>query len=133
MDNVAADWIKNAALFLAAVAATVYYVKVIFWGDKPSQTQIAPQPLAVKIIEEIHERFAGKQEFQEHVKENSARHKQLFDRIELVGEKARQELEERIEEIQMDRRRTMEKLNDTFTEIRVDLGAIKTELKIRNE
>lgn len=125
-------WMLVATLVMASGTALM---AILMWADRSRRADvaIAPQPLAVKIIEEIHERFAAKKEFVEHVKENSARHAQIFNRIDTVRDMAREELERRIDEVQLDRRRTMEKLSETFTEIRADLVAIKTELKIRNE
>lgn len=37
------DWLRNMALFIAALAATAYYVKALFWGDSKS-----PQPFEVR-------------------------------------------------------------------------------------
>ena len=51
---------------------------------RKSDTEISPQPLAVQIVEELHERFAGKREFKEHVEHNTARHAQIFKEIQRV-------------------------------------------------
>lgn len=97
-------------------------------AGKPSE--IEPQPLRVQIDEELHQRFAAKDEFEAHVASNTERHAQIFKRIENAEREARGNLSEEITRINTDRARTMEKLNDQFTFIRESLAAINTELKM---
>lgn len=90
-----------------------------------------PQPFRVQIDEELHEQFADKEAFEGLVASNTARHAQLFTKIETVEKDARRSLGEEVSKINNDRARTMEKLNQEFTFIRESLTAINTELTLK--
>jgi nicotinamide mononucleotide adenylyltransferase len=98
---------------------------------QPATQNIAPQPLQVKITEEMHERFAGKDEFANHVAGNTLRHAEMFGRIDTAQSKARLELAEAIKKIDADRDKMLDKFNAEFTFIRESLSAINTELKLK--
>lgn len=100
-------------------------------ANNPQPTTIGPQPLAVEVVEEFEDRFASKVAFEQHAAGNTARHSQLFSRIEQVERAARTELKSEIDAIQEDRKASWEKLNTEFTFIRESISAINTELKIR--
>lgn len=94
---------------------------------------ISPQPLAVELVEELHEQFASKRLFDDHVKNNTERHGQIFSRIDRVEREAREQMEKRFTALNEERKETLEKLNEQFTFIRENVSEIKTELRIRNE
>ena len=106
---------------LMAVGTFGALIVAIIALNKKAAAQISPQPLAVEVVKAIHERFAGKAEFDEHARNNTARHTQLFARIEQVETGAREEL-----------KHEMEKVNEHLTFIRESIAEVKTELKIRN-
>ncbi|NOS70069.1 MAG: hypothetical protein HOP33_09075 [Verrucomicrobia bacterium] len=132
LESVPGEALKNAALIIMAALAALYYVKEIFFGSK-KKTEISPQPLTVEIVKALHEQFADKQDFDEHVEHNTERHSQLFNRIDGVERKARQDMEHRFTDLNNERRATLEKLNDQFTFIRENVAAINRELQIRNK
>lgn len=63
VDNVPAEWLKNAALVLASIIASAYYLKEFF--RKRENPKIEPQPLLV----EMEEKFVEHSIFDEHVKD----------------------------------------------------------------
>lgn len=87
---------------------------------KKTDTVISPQPLAIKIVEEMHEMFASKKEFNELLKNNTERHGQLFNRITAVENSSRAEL-----------KHEMEKVDSNMTFIRESLVELKTKLEER--
>jgi hypothetical protein len=122
--------VLNALMAVGTFGALVVAIIAL---NKKSDAQISPQPLLVQIRKALHEEFAKKEEFDRHVTINTERHSQLFKLIEKAQETARTELHQEINEIQADRARTMEKLNEQFTFIRESLAAINTELKINRK
>jgi hypothetical protein len=54
LTDIAPDWLRNMMLFVAALAATVYYIKEIFFGPK------APEQMNMKVVETL----ATKQELE---------------------------------------------------------------------
>lgn len=96
-------------------------------------TEISPQPLAIQLVQELHEQFAGKDEFKELVQHNTERHAQLFKSIERVEREARQDTDRRFTELNAERRQTLDKLNAQFQVIGESLASINTELKLKRE
>lgn len=92
-----------------------------------------PQPFVVEITKQLHEQFASKEVFDKHTAHNTARHSQLFDRLDQVERIARAEMQREILAVQTQRAHSMEKLNDQFTFIRESIAAINTELKLKRE
>ena len=78
-------------------------------------------------------KFATKSEFNQHVRGNTERHGQLFDKIDRTERAIRSDMDQRFLNLAEDRKETMEKLNTQFTFIRENISSINTELKIRNE
>lgn len=70
IDNVPSDTIKNVALIILAVLGAAYYIKEIFFNGP--RRDISPQPLAVEIVEELHEQFASKTDFEKFRAESTA-------------------------------------------------------------
>ena len=60
---VPSEFLKDLLLSAAGVAALGYYVKQIFWGDKPTTTKIEPDPVRIEkvypsaTLREVHEKF----------------------------------------------------------------------------
>jgi hypothetical protein len=100
---------------------------------KKSGTVISPQPLAIEMVEELHQQFASLKTFEEHVEGNTARHGQLFARISQVERDAREASDRKFAELYEERRRTLERLNEQFTFIRENIAAINRELQIREK
>lgn len=105
------------------------------WLDsrKPRTTTLEPQPLAVEIVEELHEQFASKKEFDAQANGNTARHSQLFSQIDRVERELREASDRRFVELNKDRHESLEKLNSQFTFIRENIAAINRELQIRSQ
>jgi hypothetical protein len=122
----------NWSLLASAVMAVA---TLGLWWDarKRRSTAIEPQPLAVEIARDLHEQFAGKRDFDELKAGNTRRHAELFQKIEAVEAAARLDLARELKEVNEDRRRTLEKLNEQFTFIRENIAEIKTELKLRRD
>jgi hypothetical protein len=133
--------VSVAALFASALSLlfaglVVFYMKrqtdiMAAAASQPAPQTISPQPLSVSIEESLHEQFADKDAFGALVTSNTARHAQLFSKIEAVEKDARSALGDEVFKINCDRQRTMEKLNEQFTFIRESLAAINTELKLK--
>jgi hypothetical protein len=98
---------------------------------KKTSTRISPQPLNVEIVKAMHERFARQEDLAALVAANSENHLQIFRRLETVEREARAALGGEISKINLDRQRTMEKLNEQFTFIRESLAAINRELQLK--
>ena len=109
-------------------AGTIVAMVALF---KKTDTEISPQPFHVEIDKALHEQFAGRDDFMAHVAANTERHAQIYRKIEVVERDARMALAEEISRINVDRQRTVERLNDQFTFIRESLSAINTELKLK--
>lgn len=105
------------------------------WLDarKTRTASIPPQPFSVEIAKQLHEQFADKHVFEEHVKGNTARHGQIFSEIDRVERATRAEIERRFAELNKERAASLEKLTAEFTFIRENLAGINRELEIRNE
>lgn len=94
---------------------------------------ISPQPIAVEITKQLHEKFADKHEFEDLRKHTTERHAQIFNRIDKVERVGREEMDKRFKDLNEERRESLEKLNDQFTYIRENIAAINRELQIRHE
>lgn len=135
-----AGWLKYMIIFLvaSAVASSIVVGAVVgvlqYLQSKRTQIrEISPQPLTVEVVKALHEQFADREAFEDHTKHTTTRHAQIFGRIDSVERTGRAELIALENKIQLDRQRTMEKLNDQFSFIRESVASINTELKIRNE
>lgn len=117
---------------LAAVIAIINqgwdFIAKVTGKDK----QPLPQPLDVQVIKQMHEQFADKEEFDRFQTHVTTRHAQIFSRIDNVQKEGREALDNRLLDLNADRQRTMEKLNDQFTFIRENIAAINRELQINN-
>lgn len=127
----AEKWILGCTIVMALATVAAVIISLVALNKK-TDTQISPQPLLVEITKALHERFADKGSFEQHVAGNTARHAQLFNRIDEVEQVARKEIAQARDSINADRARTMEKLNEQFTFIRENIAAINAELKIRS-
>lgn len=123
--------LADISLIIGGLLAAVYYGKEIFFGRKKEHVQISNQPLAVEIVEELHQRFASRETFEEHVESNTTRHGQLFSRIDRVEREAREASDKKFAELNDERRRTLEKLNEQYAFIRENIAAINRELELR--
>ena len=86
----------------------------------------------MEIVKALHEQFADKQEFENHVEHNTERHGQLFNNINRVEREARESMERKFTSLNDERRATVEKLDAQFVFIRENIAAINRELQIRN-
>lgn len=125
--------LADISLILGGLLAAVYYGKEIFFSKGKEHVQISPQPLAIQLVEELHEQFASKKAFEELAKNNTERHSQIFNTINRVEREARETTEKKFAELNEERRRTLEKLGDQYTFIRENIAAINRELDIRSE
>lgn len=130
----------SAPIGFAAWASCLFFtVALVNAGLKLSDRltgknkSIGPQPFSVEIAKQLHEQFADKTVFEEHVKSNTARHGQLFAEIDRVERAGRAELDRRFNELNKERAASLEKLNTEFVFIRENIAGINRELKIRNE
>jgi hypothetical protein len=105
----------------------------VWTAFRQSKSTITNQPLTVEVVKTLHEQFADKRSFEDHVKGNTARHAQIFNEIDRVEREARTALEKRFEALGKDRQASLETLNHQFSFIRESIVAIQTELKIRNQ
>lgn len=121
-------WILGCTIVMAFAAIGALVVAIIALNKK-TETQISPQPLAVELVKELHEQFAGLEPFEKHVEHNTARHAQLFASVERVEREGRAHLEAATREINGQRQQTMEKIASEFTFIRENLAEIKSRLK----
>jgi hypothetical protein len=128
--SVAGEDIKTFILIVAGALGIAVYAKQLFFAPKQEKV---PQPLSVEMVKALHEQFADKELFEDHVAHNTERHGQIFNKIDAVERQARIALDTRMGTLQEERALTLEKLNAQFTFIRESIAAINTELKIRNE
>lgn len=105
----------------------------IWTAVRQNRTSISPQPLTVEVVKALHEQFADKEEFKKLAAHVTNRHGQLFSAIDKVERDARAAMDRRFEDLNTERRTTLQQLNEQFTFIRENIAAIKTELEIRNE
>lgn len=124
--------LQMISLTVGGLLAAAWYAKQLFWGDNQS-TKISNQPLDVRIVEALHDQFADKQIFEAHVRSNTDRHGQIFNRIEKVERDAREVMDKKFTLLNEERRATLEKLTEQFTFIRENIAAINRELKIRGK
>jgi hypothetical protein len=128
----AESFASNVNWTLLATAVMALATLGMWWDTRKRRaTAIEPQPLAVEIARDLHEQFAAKRDFEELRTANTRRHAELFQKIEAVESAARADLARELKEVNEDRRRTLEKLNEQFTFIRENIAEIKTELKLR--
>lgn len=132
LDAVPDSALKNFALIVAGLLAAVYYGKEIFFGNKKT-TEITPQPLTVEVVKALHEQFADKREFEEHISHNTDRHGQLFASINRVEREAREALDKKFATLNAERTENIKHLNEQFTFIRENVAAINRELQIRSK
>jgi hypothetical protein len=127
----------NSWIWGMAGACTILATVLVCWNqlmkalDRHSGKSNVPQPLTVEIAKQMHEQFADKTVFQEHVEHNTGRHAQLFREIERVEREARAALEVKFADLAIERRESLEKLNEQFVFIREHIASINTELKLR--
>jgi hypothetical protein len=119
-EGVPSEYLKNFALVVAGVAATAYYVKVLFWGDSPR----TPQPLEVREAKD----FVHKEEFNKHVEEDNQTHRDLFSKIGGVERGAREHLDNKLDAMQQSEESGREKLHGRINEILKEVGKISGEL-----
>lgn len=77
-ENVPGDFIKDFALIVAAVAATAYYIKVLFWGEAPK----TPQPFEVRAAKD----YVHKEEFEQLAERVTNLEVSLVEKIDEVRE-----------------------------------------------
>jgi len=131
LESIPSDLLKNLALIGLALLGAIYYAKQIFFSGK-SSAEISPQPLTVEIVKTLHEQFADKKVFEEHVSHNTRRHSQLFDEIDRVEIAARVALDARFSELNKERHATVEKINEQLVFIRENLVEVKTKIQMLN-
>jgi hypothetical protein len=126
------QWMLGLGIMGAFVSFGALVVAVIAINKK-TDVKVSPQPLTVRLIEELHEQFAGKKAFEELARSNTERHGQIFSEIRRVEKERREDVDARFLSLEKSRNETMSKLNDQFTFIRENIAAINRELEIRNE
>jgi len=113
--------LERGGLICAIVFGAASCVIALIALLKKGEVQISPQPLAIQLVEELHEQFASKKSFEEHILGNTARHSQLFKKIEESEEKSQALIEKKISEVNEDRRRTMDRLDAKFDQLHKDM------------
>jgi len=64
------------------VVATAGMFIIAFIGQfRKTNVNISEQPLDVKVVEELHKQFAGKEAFDKHVEKNDEDHREIFSKI----------------------------------------------------
>jgi hypothetical protein len=116
--------LTDISLILGGLLAAVYYGKEIFFRKG------TPQPLSVEVVKSLHLQFADKEIFEKHIANNTARHAQLFNQIDELAKETRIEMDKRFTDLNDERRRTLEKLNEQYVFIRENISAINRELQI---
>lgn len=86
LTDVAPEWLRNMMLFLAALAATVYYVKEIFGGKKKREVTFGFES-------------ASKNDFEAQKAHCTKRHAELFTAIEQTEEIINAAVEKKMEKI----------------------------------
>jgi hypothetical protein len=94
---------------------------------------MGPQPFAVEMTKALHEQFAAKNDFEALKAHTTKRHGELFGKIEAGDAKVSNDVDRRFKELQVERTRTMEKLDNRLQFISESLVELKTEVKIRNQ
>ena len=129
--------LETASLIGSLIFGAIGVVVAIVAMIRKQDVVISPQPITVELVKALHEQFAAKADFDKLVESNTARHGQLFKAVEGVRDESRKALEDKVAAIQLDRQRTMERLNEKlgeqFSFLRESLAAINTELKLRRE
>ena len=89
VEQIPSDWLRNAMLFIAALAATAYYIKALFWGDKST----VPDPLRVQKVDRI---VSEKECIARHTEAARELHevRQKFNQLEASREVQRQQASE---------------------------------------
>src|SRR5262245_41654531 len=67
ISDIAPDWLRNMAIFVACAAATAFYIKGLFNSKQKREITFADS-------------YATKQEFHQHVTDNRAAHEQIFSK-----------------------------------------------------
>ncbi len=97
--------------------------------DRFTGKSAVPQPMNVEVVKALHEQFASKQSFDDHVKHNTGRHAQIFNEVNRVEREARLSMEARFAALNVERTASLEKIDQHFLFIRENLAAINNELK----
>jgi len=126
------QWMLGLGIITGFCAVGALIV-AIFALYRRTDSVISPQPLAIQLVEELHEQFAGKRAFDELARSNTERHGQIYAEIRRVEKERREDVDARFIQLEKSRNETMAKLNDQFTFIRENIAAINRELEIRNE
>ena len=108
-ETVPSEFLKNFLMIVAAVAASAYYIKVLFWGEG----QKTPQPFEVRAAKD----YVHKEEFNTLVQSNEAAHRDMFSKIGGVERGSRQQLESKFEAIQRSQEEGREKLHDRINDV----------------
>lgn len=124
-------WILGCTIVMALCTIAAVVISLVALKRK-QETVISPQPLTVEVVKALHEQFADKDDFDELKDHTTQRHGQLFKAIEKVEREAREAMDKRFENLNDERKETLERLNNQFTFIRESIVAVQTELKIRN-
>lgn len=124
--------------WLASLAFTLWIGLMCFrWYEQltgRNQTKtIAPQPFAVEITKQLHEKFADRKDFEEFKGHVTQRHSQIFNRIDSVERGTREMLDKRFADLNEERRESLDKLNEQFLFIRENIAAINRELQLRHD
>lgn len=74
-------WMLIATLVMAIGTAVM---AVIMWMDrsKRAEIKISPQPVKVAITDELHDRFASREDFLAHCRDNEKQREKLHGRID---------------------------------------------------
>ena len=118
-------------LGLLCTGLMVYYMKrqTDLMADSNSRpASNLPQPLAVELVEELHEQFASKKVFEEHAAGNTKRHGEIFSEIRRVETHARESLHREITQINADRKQSLESLGRKNERMMFALGKIAQKL-----
>jgi hypothetical protein len=98
ISDIAPDWLRNMALFVAAAAATIYYLMGAFGRKQKREVS-------------FHETPATKKEFDEHVAWNRREHENLFSKIGGVERGVTARIEARLNDMQSDANEAREKIH----------------------
>lgn len=117
-----------------SLIATIIMAVATFgmWWDSRKQRKVSlDQPVDVRLVKALHEEFAHKEDFDRHRNDNTARHAQLFGKIDNVEKQTREAMDRRFALLAEDRAESLEKLNEQFQFIRESIVELKTEIKLR--
>lgn len=130
----------DAPLTIGAWLGCLLFVAMLFnalgraWDRLNGKSKtLGPQPFAVEMTKALHEQFAAKAEFETLKAHTTKRHGELFGKIEAGDKAVSTDVDRRFRELNVERARTMEKLDSKLELITATLVEVKTELKIRNE